>query len=41
MSALTVVRMLDPIANVYEDYDLDQLDRDADLEPFLEPEQGA
>ncbi len=41
MSALTVVRMLDPMANAYEDYDLDQLQRDTELEPFLGPEQAS
>ncbi len=41
MSALTVVRMLDPMANVYEDYDLGELDRDSQLEPFLGPEQAS
>ena len=41
MSALTVVRMLDPMANVYEDYDLGQLERDSQLEPFLGPEQAS
>jgi hypothetical protein len=39
MSALTVVRMLDPMANVYEDYDLGELDRGA-LEPLMGPEQA-
>jgi hypothetical protein len=41
MSALTVVRMLDPMANVYEDYDLGELDRTTMLEPFMGPEQAA
>jgi hypothetical protein len=40
MSALTVVRMLDPMANVYDDYDLGELD-DTALEPFMGPEQAA
>ena len=31
-SALTVVRMLDPLANVYEDYDLDEAGLGADLD---------
>ena len=39
MSALTVVRMLDPMANVYEDYDLGELDRGT-LEPLMGPEQA-
>jgi hypothetical protein len=38
MSALTVVRMLDPMANIYEDYDLDQVDMGSELEPFFPTE---
>jgi hypothetical protein len=33
--------MLDPMANVYEDYDLGELDRTTMLEPFMGPEQAA
>jgi hypothetical protein len=32
MSALTVVRMLDPMANIYEDYDLDEADLGSELD---------
>jgi hypothetical protein len=39
MSALTVVRMLDPLANVYEDYDLDEAGIGAELDAAFEAER--
>ncbi|MGH2980430.1 MAG: hypothetical protein ACRDKV_00105 [Solirubrobacterales bacterium] len=41
MSALTVVRMLDPMANVYEDYDLDDAGLGSELEAAFRAESGA
>jgi hypothetical protein len=40
MSALTVVRMLDPMANIFEDYDLDQLDRGSELDTAFRTESS-
>ena len=39
MSALTVVRMLDPLANVYEDYDLDEAGIGGELDAAFEAER--
>ena len=41
MSALTVVRMLDPLANVYEDYDLDEAGLGAELDTAFGTEPSA
>ena len=41
MSALTVARMLDPLANVYEDYALDEAGIGAELDAAFGAESGA
>jgi hypothetical protein len=41
MSALTVVRMLDPLANVFEDYELHQADLGSELDAAFEAESSA
>lgn len=40
MSALTVVRMLDPMANIYEDYDLDEAGLGSELDAAFRAESS-